>query len=67
MGAVFQMTIDGSDLHPQMQTAAREIWGVRIPASGFELDRAPDLEVYPASFDPARPGGVLEWWLPVTG
>ena len=64
---VFQMVIDGSDLHLQMQAAAREIWGVRVPACGFELDRAPDLEVYPAGFDPARPGGVLEWWLPVAG
>ncbi len=64
---VFQMVIDGSDLHLQMQAAAREIWGVRVPACGFELDRAPDLEVYPASFDPARPGGVLEWWLPARG
>lgn len=64
---VFQMTIDGSDLHLQMQAAAREIWGVRVPACGFELDRAPDLEVYPVGFDPARPGGVLEWWLPARG
>lgn len=64
---VFQMAIDGSDLHRQMQAAAREIWSVRIPASGFELDRAPDLEVYPAGFDPTQPGGILEWWLPVRG
>ena len=62
---VFQMTVDGSDLHPQMQAAAREIWGVRVPACGFVLDRAPDLEVYPADFDPTRPGAFLEWWLPV--
>ena len=64
---VFQMTIDGSDLHLQMQAAAREIWGVRVPACGFELDRAPDLEVYPVGFDPVQRGGVLEWWLPVRG
>lgn len=64
---VFQMTLDGSDLHPQMQAAAHEIWGIRVPACGFELERAPDLEVYPVGFDAARPGGVLEWWIPVKG
>lgn len=64
---VFQMAIDGSDLHPQMQAAAREIWGVRVPACGFAMDRAPDLEVYPPRFDPTRPGAILEWWLPVKG
>lgn len=62
---VFQMAIDGTDLHPQMQAAAREIWGVRVPACGHELAPAPDLEVYPPSFDPTQPGAVLEWWLPV--
>lgn len=61
---VYRMTIDGSDLHAQMQAAAREIWSVRVPACGFDLESAPDLEVYPPGFDPARPGGVLEWWLP---
>jgi AraC family transcriptional regulator len=64
---VFRMAVDGSDLHPQMQAAAREIWGVRVPACGFVLDRAPDLEVYPPQFDPTRSGAILEWWLPVKG
>jgi AraC family transcriptional regulator len=63
--AVFTMQVEGGDLHPQMQTAARAIWGDLLPASGLKLAQAPDLEVYPAGFDPSRAGGELEWWIPV--
>jgi AraC family transcriptional regulator len=62
---VFKMTIDGTALHPQMQAAAREIWGMRIPRSGCKLAQAPDLEVYPPDFKDDVAGGVLEWWIPV--
>ncbi|HEX3918258.1 MAG TPA: AraC family transcriptional regulator [Caulobacteraceae bacterium] len=61
---VFRQATDGSDLHPQMQAAAREIWGVRLPKSGFRLANAPDLEAYPPHFYPDRPDSV-EWWIPV--
>jgi AraC family transcriptional regulator len=62
---VFKMTVDGGPLHPQMQAAAREIWGVRVPRSGCKLAQAPDLEVYPPDFNPDAAGAVLEWWIPV--
>jgi AraC family transcriptional regulator len=48
-----------------MQKAAREIWGGRLPRSGFTLARAPDLEVYPPEFRPDQPGAWVEWWIPV--
>ncbi|MFN9927947.1 MAG: GyrI-like domain-containing protein [Phenylobacterium sp.] len=63
--AVFTMEIDGGDLHQQMQAAARAIWGELLPASGLGLAQAPDLEVYPAGFEPGRAGQALEWWIPV--
>ncbi|HLY79022.1 MAG TPA: AraC family transcriptional regulator [Caulobacteraceae bacterium] len=61
---IFRLQTDGSELHPQMQAAMREIWGHRIPASGYKLRQGPDLEVYPPGFQDDRPAG-LEWWIPV--
>ena len=61
---VFRQDTDGSPLHPQMQTAAKEIWGDRVPKSGFKLANAPDLEAYPPGFEPDQPSYV-EWWIPV--
>jgi predicted transcriptional regulator YdeE len=48
-----------------MQAAAREIWGVRLPACGYKLARGPDLEVYPPNFDSGRSGAWVEWWIPI--
>lgn len=62
---VFRQVLDGGDLHPQMQAAAREIWGHRVPRSRHRLASAPDLEVYPEDFRPDRAGAWVEWWLPV--
>ncbi|MDQ0463248.1 AraC family transcriptional regulator [Caulobacter ginsengisoli] len=62
---VFRQTLTGPNLHPQMQASAREIWGERIPKSGYQIARGPDLEYYPADFDPNRPGAWVEWWVPV--
>lgn len=64
---VFRQVLTGGPLHPQMQSAVREIWGERVPACGYTLERAPDLEVYPDDFDPTRPGAWVEWWIPVEG
>jgi AraC family transcriptional regulator len=61
---VFRLQTDGSALHPQMQAAMREIWGHRVPSSGYKLAQGPDLEVYPPGFQDERPAG-LEWWIPV--
>jgi AraC family transcriptional regulator len=60
----FRLDTDGSPLHPQMQAAVKEIWGERLPKSGFKLANGPDIEAYPPDFYPDRPGHV-EWWIPV--
>ena len=62
---VFRHELDGSEIHPQMQAAVREIWGARLPACGYKLARGPDLEVYPPNFDSARAGAWVEWWIPI--
>ena len=61
---VFRQETDGSNLQPQMLAAVREIWGERVPNSGFKLADGPDLEAYPPGFEPDRPSHV-EWWIPV--
>jgi AraC family transcriptional regulator len=61
---VFRQETDGSPLHPQMQAAVKEIWGERVPKSGFKLANGPDIEAYPPNFYPDRPSHV-EWWIPV--
>jgi AraC family transcriptional regulator len=61
---VFHLETDGSELHPQMQAALRQIWGDRVPKSGLKLANGPDLEVYPPGFLPDRPSRI-EWWIPV--
>jgi AraC family transcriptional regulator len=62
---VFRGVMSGGPLHPQMQAAVHEIWGERVPKSGYRLARAPDLEVYPEDFAPDRAGAWVEWWIPV--
>jgi AraC family transcriptional regulator len=64
---VYRQVLSGGPLHPQMQSAVREIWGERVPRSGYTLVRAPDLEVYPDDFDPEKAGAWVEWWIPVEG
>ena len=61
---VFRQETDGSPLHPQMQAAVKQIWGERVPTSGFKLANGPDIEAYPPGFEPDRPSHV-EWWIPV--
>ena len=64
---VFRQVLSGGPLHPQMQSAVREIWGERVPNSGCTLVSAPDLEVYPDDFEPEAAGAWVEWWIPVEG
>jgi len=64
---VFRQVMDGGDVHSQMQSAAKEIWGERLPKSGYRLVQAPDLEFYPADSTPDQPGAWVEWWVPVEG
>jgi AraC family transcriptional regulator len=61
---VFRQEIAAEGLHPQMQAAAKAIWGELLPRSGYKLAHAPDLEYYPPDFQPNKPGYV-EWWIPV--
>jgi AraC family transcriptional regulator len=61
---VFHLRTDGSDLHPQVYAATREIWQRRVPQSGFKRANGPNLEVYPPDFAPRRPSKI-EWWIPV--
>ena len=62
---VFRQIMDGGEVHPQMQLAAKEIWGERLPKSGRRLVQAPDLEFYPGDSTPDQPGAWVEWWVPV--
>jgi AraC family transcriptional regulator len=62
---VFRLTLDGNELHGQMQAAAKEIWSEQIPKSGRHLAKGPDLEVYPQNFDPNRAGSTVDFWVPL--
>ena len=65
MYAVFRLTLDGSALHPQMQAAMPLIWGEMLPKAGLKVVQAPDLEVYPADFEPMRKGSYLDVYIAV--
>ena len=62
---VFRLTLEGGPLGPQIQGAMRDIFETRAPQAGWELTGGPDLEVYPADFNPTKQGAVLELWIPV--
>jgi AraC family transcriptional regulator len=64
---VFRLTLDGGPLGPQIQGAMREIFETRVPQAGWELSGGPDLEVYPADFNPTRKGATLDLYVPVKG
>lgn len=63
--AVFRITLDGSDLHPQMQAAMPVIWGQKVPRLGLKLAQVPDFELYPEDFDPTRKGSWVDICLPL--
>jgi AraC family transcriptional regulator len=62
---VFRLTLDGSALHPQMQAAMPLIWCEMLPQSGLKPAQAPDLEVYPADFEPMRKGAYLDVYIAI--
>jgi AraC family transcriptional regulator len=62
---VFRLTLDGGPLHPQMQAAMPKIWGDLLPKSGLKAVQAPDLEVYPADFEPMRKGAYVDMHVPI--
>src|SRR5271169_3696301 len=57
---VFRLTLDGGPLHPRMQAAVPKIWRDLLPKSGLKAVQAPDLEVYPADFEPVREGAYVD-------
>ncbi|MBL6853034.1 MAG: AraC family transcriptional regulator [Alphaproteobacteria bacterium] len=63
--AVFRLTLDGSALHPQMQTAMPVIWGELLPKSGLKTVPSPDFELYPADFEPMRKGTYVDMYIAV--
>jgi AraC family transcriptional regulator len=63
--AVFRVTIDGPNLHPQLQAAMPLIWGNRRTKSGLKFAQAPDFELYPEGFDPMRKGAHIDICVPV--
>jgi AraC family transcriptional regulator len=64
---VFRLTLDGGPLGPQIQGAMRVIFETRVPQAGWKLSGGPDLEVYPADFNPTRKGATLDLYVPVKG
>lgn len=62
---VYRQTLDGGELHPQMQAAVRAIWPDLLPKSGHKLANAPDLEVYPEDFNPMQKGMRVDYYVPV--
>jgi AraC family transcriptional regulator len=62
---VFRLTLGGGPLHPQMQTAMPLIWGDMLPKSGLKAVSAPDLEVYPADFEPMRKGSHVDMYIAI--
>lgn len=64
---VFRLTMNGGPVNGQMQAAAREIWGKRIPEAGWRLAKVPDLEVYSEDFRPDIAGVTVDFYVPVEG
>lgn len=62
---VFRLTMNGGPVNVQMQAAAKEIWGTRIPAAGWRLAKVPDLEVYAEDFRPDIAGVTVDFYVPV--
>ncbi len=63
----FRLTMDGGPIGPQIQGAMHDIFSTHVPQTGWRLSGGPDLEVYPADFNPTKKGATLELWLPVKG
>lgn len=62
---VFRLTMNGGPVNVQMQAAAGEIWGKRIPEAGWRLAKVPDLEVYSEDFRPDIAGVTVDFYVPV--
>lgn len=62
---VFRLTTDGGEVHPQMKAAAQEIWGERLPQSGFRAKRGPDFEFYEEGFKAGEAGQIVDFYVPV--
>jgi AraC family transcriptional regulator len=63
--AVFTHVLGDRPLSAEMAELLRWIWGTWLPASPYEPDVGPELERYPADFDPSREGCSIEICIPV--
>lgn len=61
---VFRLEVDAGPFQPQVTAAMEEIWGRRVPNSGYKSAGAPDFEYYPPGFQPMQASWV-EYWIPV--
>lgn len=62
---VFRITLDGTEVHPQVKAALATIWGELVPASGRRIGKSPNFEIYDGEFAPDRPGVVIDFYVPV--
>ena len=62
---VFQITLDGGPLHPQVKAAMARIWDELFPGTGLILAETPDFELYDGEFEPTTPGAVIDFHVPV--
>ena len=62
--AVFTHTIQGNDLHAELQPTMQWILGTWLPDSKHTFLNAADIEIYPPGFEPT-PGNSLEICIPI--
>lgn len=65
--AVFRITLNAGEIHPQMQAAMKFIFSEALPNSGRKPTGGIDLEVYGERFNPEKAGSVLDFYMPVEG
>jgi AraC family transcriptional regulator len=65
--AVFRITLNAGEIHPQMKAAMRTIFSDALPNSGRKPTGGIDLEVYGERFNPDKAGSVLDFYIPVEG
>ncbi len=64
--AVFTHRVDPDlSLQEGLQETLRQIWGVWLPESDFELAESPDFERYDDRFEPAVPRGEFDICVPI--
>jgi AraC family transcriptional regulator len=65
--AVFRHEVTSSNLHQDLQPTMAFIWEEWAKSGQEVIARAPDFELYPADFDPGRPGSWIDIYVPIEG